>query len=273
MRPALKNLLYKGAAAAGSVGRAVGLGQSDVAVLIYHSVSDRDGSITVPPPLFHEQLRWLRDHFEIISLDAALERPKDSPKAVVLTFDDGYVDYLRTAVPILVKNGIPSVVYVITELLERPETVFAFSSGRGMEPMNRQQVESLAREELVTVGSHSHRHQRFVGQPAEVLEEDFGASRSFLTDLLGRPEIHFAFPWGVGDRRAMLEAKRHFRSVAVGGSRGNRVPIDPFMVRRIPVKREELGLFAHRVRGDLLLEGVARSFRDRIVATRERREE
>ena len=104
-----------------------------------------------------------------------------------------------------------------------------------------------------------------------MLEEELGTSCSVLRELLGRERIDFAFPWGVGDRRAMLETKRYFRSVVVGGSRGNSAPLDPFRIWRIPVKRESLDLFARRVRGDLLLEGTARSIRDRALAAREGR--
>lgn len=265
MRQLLGTLGYHAAAAAGGAARALGVGRCDVAVLIYHSISEGGGVATVPPERFRKQVRWLRDHFEIVSLDAALERPVGTPPAVVLTFDDGYEDYLTAAVPFLLDQGVPSTVYVITSLLAGCGRSFPFASGRGLRSLSGRQVRQLAREELVTVGAHGHRHRRLVGQPESVLEEEFGACRAALGELLGCSDFHFAFPWGVADRRALDATRRHFRSAALAGSRGNRLPLDPFHLARIPIKREAPGLFARRVRGDLMLEGVARSLRDRLL--------
>ena len=60
--------------------------------------------------LFREQIEFMKQQFNIVSMEQvieAVERHADLPdKALLLTFDDGYVDNYTFAFPILVEFGI-----------------------------------------------------------------------------------------------------------------------------------------------------------------------
>ena len=80
-------------------------------ILMYHSVADAPvNRLTVGPEMFAAQMRYLADHrFEVISLQDAcylLETHGNVQRKIVLTFDDGYVDFLTTAAPILQKQAL-----------------------------------------------------------------------------------------------------------------------------------------------------------------------
>lgn len=67
---------------------------------------------------FDRQLTWLGQNFRFATIPEALEvlsgRVRASRDLCVLTFDDGYADFLEHAVPILRKHGAPGIIYVPT---------------------------------------------------------------------------------------------------------------------------------------------------------------
>ena len=90
------------------------------AILMYHRIAvpkvDPWG-LTVSPERFAEQVQALRARRTILSTDAFVARLRsgDLPHdAVALTFDDGYLDNLRQAKPILEAAGVPATVFLAT---------------------------------------------------------------------------------------------------------------------------------------------------------------
>lgn len=78
-------------------------------------------SMLISRRMLERQLDWVGRHFRILSLDelgAQLERgePFEKPVAAI-TFDDGYRDVYDHAFPLLRHKGIPSAVFVVTDLI------------------------------------------------------------------------------------------------------------------------------------------------------------
>ncbi|BET68701.1 hypothetical protein ASA1KI_36190 [Opitutales bacterium ASA1] len=93
-------------------------------VLVYHRVGSCALDpllLTVSPERFDAQMRVVREHFEPIDAEtfAALAvEDRLPPRAVCVTFDDGYLDNLTNAAPILERRGVPGCVFVATGLVE-----------------------------------------------------------------------------------------------------------------------------------------------------------
>ncbi len=238
-----------------------------VVVLIYHSIAERGSSVTVPPARFEEQVRWLRHRYPILSLDEALALETIDRDAVVLTFDDGYSDYLSSALPILERYRLPSTVYVITEQILDPSRGYRFEAGRGKRSLDREELRDVARRELVTVGSHTHSHRWLPGLDAGSLAHELERSHAILAELLDSGDLHFCYPWGIYDRTTTAAVGRLYASAVTGRGGSNRPPLRPLEIRRTPVKNESLRLFAHRVRGHLRLEERLRWLKLRIRLT------
>jgi peptidoglycan/xylan/chitin deacetylase (PgdA/CDA1 family) len=95
-------------------------------ILRYHSVSHFDASgrlyrspsIALPPEMFEQQMRFLADWYHVVPLSrlvqCLLEREPFPPRAVAITFDDGYRDNFVNALPILRSFGFQATVYVTT---------------------------------------------------------------------------------------------------------------------------------------------------------------
>lgn len=91
-------------------------------VVCYHRIREGTGrrgagqtvSEGVPAETFEAQLRFLLDHFDPVPPSVAA-RPFDGKRLrFAITFDDGYLDNLTVAAPILRKLGIPAAFYVVS---------------------------------------------------------------------------------------------------------------------------------------------------------------
>lgn len=75
-----------------------------VPVLMYHHVRPEAGMIACTPENFEDQLRWLQKQgYRSLTLAEFNEHlnGKDVGKAVLITFDDGYLDNWVYAYPLL----------------------------------------------------------------------------------------------------------------------------------------------------------------------------
>jgi peptidoglycan/xylan/chitin deacetylase (PgdA/CDA1 family) len=98
-------------------------------VLGYHRVvedyADSAGhympAMVISRRMLERQLDWIGRHFRFVSLDELGSRLEcgelfDEPVAAI-TFDDGYRDVYDLAFPLLQRKGIPSAVFVVTDLI------------------------------------------------------------------------------------------------------------------------------------------------------------
>ena len=102
-----------------------------VPILMYHYVStppeDADKyrvNLSVEPDNFRQQMAYLHDNgvevidlYELTEYLVKSETPPDN--AVILTFDDGYVDNYQFAYPILEEFGYKGTFFIVTEFVDR----------------------------------------------------------------------------------------------------------------------------------------------------------
>jgi peptidoglycan/xylan/chitin deacetylase (PgdA/CDA1 family) len=214
-----------------------------VPVLLYHAVTARPPpgleQFTVHPHRFAEHVRALRDSGRLgltVSEFAACLRSRSQLPAlpVLLTFDDGYADFLDAA-EWLAAAGLPSTLYVTTGQV----------GTAGM--LTRRQLQSLGG--AVEVGAHSRTHPRLDElSPGPLRDEVFG-SKADLEDVLQRPARSFAYPHGDHDeavRQTVVDAG--FDSAAAVKNAFSYDRDDPFAIARITVTT---GTTARRI-GQLL---------------------
>jgi peptidoglycan/xylan/chitin deacetylase (PgdA/CDA1 family) len=103
-------------------------------ILMYHSVAGPDLGRWVDPTnrmdpvVFRQQMQFLAKYRRVISLIdlvntlAAGERPRSG--TVVITFDDGYVDNLRVAFPLLDELGLPATLFLPTAYIDNTKSLW-----------------------------------------------------------------------------------------------------------------------------------------------------
>ncbi len=94
-------------------------------VLLYHRLDDTADvhDLSIPSGLFEAQLQWLRTNCTLMQLDELLSTsPADAwpERPVAITFDDGYLDNLTVAAPLLSMYGVPATFFVTSRWLDAP---------------------------------------------------------------------------------------------------------------------------------------------------------
>ena len=100
--------------------------------LMYHSVADAsharwiDPRNHVPADVFTQQMEFVAEKRNVVSLDELI-RILESGEAIadgtmIITFDDGYLDNLTVAAPVLKSLGLPATLFVPTGYIDRGET-------------------------------------------------------------------------------------------------------------------------------------------------------
>jgi peptidoglycan/xylan/chitin deacetylase (PgdA/CDA1 family) len=150
--------------------------------------------------MFDEQLHYLADSgFRCVSLDdwrrAAAAKSPIPGRAVVLTFDDGYVDFAEYAWPLLQKHGFTASLFVVTDLVgdrSRWDSILGEEAPLLDWPeLRRLQCEG------VEIGSHSATHRPLVGLSNVDVVREAVSSRASLIQELGTPVHAFAYPFGL----------------------------------------------------------------------------
>jgi peptidoglycan/xylan/chitin deacetylase (PgdA/CDA1 family) len=105
-------------------------------VLVYHRIEDPAHPRTdINPDLasataaeFERQVRHLTRYYHPVGADEVLaavgRRHRLPSRAALVTFDDGYRDFLELAWPILERYQVPSILFVPTAYVEQPERIF-----------------------------------------------------------------------------------------------------------------------------------------------------
>src|SRR5205085_9799910 len=96
------------------------------AIVSYHRVADLrpdSHALCTPPDVFRAHMAHLREHYVPIGVDELLSAAASGTipeRAVAVTLDDGYLDALTTASPILMESGIPATFFVNSDRLCEP---------------------------------------------------------------------------------------------------------------------------------------------------------
>jgi len=133
----------------------------------WHGVSlsnehERFTSLFVSPETFRRRLDYVCRKFKVASLAEALEqhaRGEISPGQVVLTFDDGFFNFLAVAAPILRELGLPATVYIVSHDMVSQEPIANLIVRDLLLSTRRSQVESslLGTEGCVSLATDPQR--------------------------------------------------------------------------------------------------------------------
>ncbi len=202
----LKNGVYRalGETAAG-IGALDGEGDRTLRVLMYHKINDLPANpTTVPTAVFDEQMALLGEFgYRPVHLDAVLahylERRPLPPKAVLITFDDGYRDNLQNAAPILRRYGYPAVLFVpigyVSDSLPLPHEEPLAARGLLNRTVDWDEIHELERQGI-RVESHGIGHRPLADLEVDEAAREITLSKLSLEEKLGRRVRAFAYVKG-----------------------------------------------------------------------------
>ena len=239
-RRTLTGVVKRGLLAAGYYARRLArVDFPGLAVLCFHDVI-RGGSDRMPFERLHvsvatfdQQCRIIARHCTPISLEdlrtALLSGRSLPPRAVLMTFDDGYYGVLANALPVLERYRIPAVVFACSGAIETG-THFWFDAAskrsgdaftararqlpydewrqvastcqavagpdEAHRPLTVSELRALAGHPLIEIGSHTVNHPTLGVMPRAEQSAEVDMSCRRLGELTGRPVRAFAYPYG-----------------------------------------------------------------------------
>lgn len=232
-----------------------------ITILIYHRVGGRTAvPVDLPTALFREQMAELADR--VVSMQDALRllegqaKDPEAPNPVVVTFDDGTVDVVEEALPVLVEFDIPALLYVATDFVDQ---------GRDFPDEGRIASWAALADATSTgcleLGSHTHTHALLDRLPAHLVPRELDRSIELIGEHTGTTARHFAYPKALaGSSAADALVRERFASAAVAGTRANPYgTTDPWRLRRSPIQvSDQMRWFRAKADGGLGLEDTMR---------------
>lgn len=104
-------------------------------------------------------------------------------KSISITFDDGYKNILP-AIEFLIKLEIPSTIFIITSKID--DKLY----------LSSKDIYELSKNNLITIGSHSHSHLKFSNFTSNIFFSDIMKSINIIEDITGKNVKSFSFPYG-----------------------------------------------------------------------------
>lgn len=191
--------------------------RDQVAALMYHSIDRSGWKLSVTPETFERQMKYLARKGRAVPLAgivAYVRGEKELPAhAIAVTFDDGYRDLLTTALPILERHRIPATVFVPSDLSARTDP-------DGRPRLTGEELRTLSRSPLITVGSHAKSHRKFTELTPEEMQNELKESADELAQITGECPRFFAYPFGARSAEAESAVRSAGYEAAFGISEG-----------------------------------------------------
>jgi peptidoglycan/xylan/chitin deacetylase (PgdA/CDA1 family) len=177
-----------------------------VPVLLYHNVEltpppgHWGKPLTIAPAQFNAELDHLiQAGYHTVTLDKVYGALRGSvgllPRAVVMTFDDGYLNNFTIVFPALLSHHLTGTFFVVPGLLGSP----GYMSWDDVVLMSKMGM---------SIEAHTLFHPDLTTLTDERLSLELSGCRVFLRDLTGKEPEFLAYPFGAYNARVIAEARR-----------------------------------------------------------------
>jgi peptidoglycan/xylan/chitin deacetylase (PgdA/CDA1 family) len=201
-----------------------------VPVLMYHHVAPHPGGkTTVTPEAFEAHMRYLaKGGYRTLKMSELMahvrgERPVRD-RAVVVTFDDGWLDNFRYAYPVLLRYRINAVIFAVTAWADaattdkatffgdreptHEESMSLIQTGEaGKVVLDWETIRQMASSGLVEFYSHTVNHLKCNDLDRHELERELFDAKAVLERELSQPCPYLCWPYGKCSKLAVTVAR------------------------------------------------------------------
>jgi peptidoglycan/xylan/chitin deacetylase (PgdA/CDA1 family) len=183
-------------------------------ILTFHALEEAPAVLAVPPAVFRQGLARLHAAgyrtCSLLEAVAGLRRGAPwPPRAVVLTFDDGYRSVYEEALPVLQRYGMTATVF-LTVGPRGPRTPTARLPALTGRPMLSWGEIRVLQQAGLTLGAHTCTHPDLTRLPPARLRAEVCDAQAILQEAMGTPVTTFAYPYGRSDARSRALVREHF---------------------------------------------------------------
>ena len=214
-----------------------------IPILMYHRIATNGSAameqFRVAPDLFANQMATLRraGYYTVglgdwVSAMAGYQSLRGRP--VILTFDDGYQDFLTAAMPVLRAHSFSATVFLVAERIGR-NADWDSRYGQPAPLLLWEEVRAL-QEAGIEFGCHSSAHRPMTGMRRPELAEDTVRARAILEEGLRTSVKSLAYPYGAENQfvRDVLE-DLGFQAAVTCEPGLSRLGDDPLRLPRVEV--------------------------------------
>ena len=216
-------------------------------VMMYHAIGTRAlgdtlGLFSLPQERFRQHMTLLAGWAQGRAVAFDADATSGTGCRVAITFDDGYLDNLVVAAPILCELGLPFTVFVTSEFVRNGKSGF----------LTPADLRTLAGLPGAQIGAHGANHVALTQCDDATLRNELTSSRQYLEDLLGSEVRSLAYPYGAADRRVRDAAQAAgYRLGACSFAGINPPKRDPLLLARTEiVSFDTERIFAQKLHGD-----------------------
>ena len=231
-----------------------------VMILCYHGVTERSSrnprdvfGLHVRQDRFERQLSYLRKKYRVLSLTEYLEkreRPQSLPSySVVVTFDDGYRNFVTAAAPILKRVQIPACVFVITDrTTDRQAGDLNWADTDDESYLSWSEIAEL-RSQGFEFGSHTCSHPRLPDLSEPEMSRELSKSKAELACRLRSEALPLAYPFGLISETVISRSREAGYACGLTTDPGfNEAGTDLFKLRRTLIgDDDDIAAFATRL--------------------------
>lgn len=178
--------------------------------IINRVISDK---IAISEETFEQQLAYLREHgYHILSLAQAIAdidgTQKAPPRSLLLTFDDGYADNARVALPLLQAYDMRATLFVITGYIGQSNrwNTRACYDAQHMSWNNLRHWHERGGD----IGGHSHLHYCMTRLSYDELQETVRLNKRLIEKETGGTPRAFAYPYGRFNQAVIDVVRQHY---------------------------------------------------------------
>jgi peptidoglycan/xylan/chitin deacetylase (PgdA/CDA1 family) len=204
---------------------------SIVPILMYHNIASapRDlrvyRSLYVSPGAFARQM-WLLHRLGYIGLSVTAAEPylrgEKHGRVAVITLDDGYVDNVESAMPVLQKYGFSATCYVVSGQIGRYNNWDDQKLGIQKRLMTTEQLRQW-RDGGMEVGAHTRTHPRLTQCNEAQLRSETRGCKDEIQDRIGSEVTQFCYPYGDENDRVVAMTREAGFNAATTTHRGRAI--------------------------------------------------
>jgi len=167
------------------------------AILTYHSIDSSGSPISISEEAFRAHVRFFGSGRVAVVPLAELPSVPDETDALAITFDDGFLNFTSTAMPLLSHLGFPATVFVVSDAVGG-SNAWGGTAARGIPTLPLMSWPDLdrARDAGFEIGAHTRNHPYLTGLSNAQAEDEISGCVDRIFSELGERPRRFAYPYG-----------------------------------------------------------------------------
>lgn len=157
-------------------------------ILTYHSLNKKKNKLTsgiyqLDPNIFHTHVNYLKNNNTKFK---NLEELLLSDDGILISFDDGYKNFISNAFEIILKYNISTIIFLCPKFIQENNKNY----------LNKKDLKEISKFSNIEIGSHSYDHVDLTKLKNKDLEYQLKKSKEWLENNISKKVNKISYPYG-----------------------------------------------------------------------------